>query len=193
MIRRNGPKLAIGLLLLTALVGLHVLTSLPNAPDIALETAASRERFPLDVALPDLQGKTVHLTDLRGKVVLINFWATWCYPCRAEMPSMHALYQNYRDKGFEILAISIDVQGKDVVAPFVDAYGLTFPILLDPGDVVSTRLQIRGIPTSYLLDKHGRIASVEIGIRDWNSTNMRRFLDGLLAEEGINDLSQVDR
>lgn len=193
MIRRNGPKLAIGLLLLAALVILQVLTSLPNAPDSAIETAESRELFPLDVVLPDLQGKTVRLIDLREKVVLINFWATWCYPCRAEMPSMHALYQDYRDKGFEILAISIDAQGKDVVAPFVEAYGLTFPILLDPGDVVSTRLQMRGIPTSYLLDKHGRIASVEIGIRDWNSTKMRRFLDVLLAEEGINDLSQVDR
>jgi len=193
MIRRNGPKLAIGLLLLTALVGLQVLTSRPNAPDIALETAESQELFPLDMALPNLQGKTVRLTDLREKVVLINFWATWCDPYRAEMPSMHALYQDYRDKGFEILAISIDAQGQDVVAPFVEAYGLTFPILLDPGDVVSTRLQMRGIPTSYLLDKQGRIASIEIGTRDWNSHNMRRFLDLLLAEEGINDLLQVDR
>jgi thiol-disulfide isomerase/thioredoxin len=142
MIRRNGPKLAIGLLLLTALVGLQVLTSSPNAPDIALETAESRELFPLDMALPNLQGKTVRLTDLREKVVLINFWATWCDPCRAEMPSMHALYQDYRDKGFEILAISIDVQGKDVVAPFVDAYGLTFPILLDP-DLPTSTLDFR--------------------------------------------------
>jgi thiol-disulfide isomerase/thioredoxin len=94
------------------------------------------------MALPNLQGKTVRLTDLREKVVLINFWATWCDPCRAEMPSMHALYQDYRDKGFEILAISIDVQGKDVVAPFVDAYGLTFPILLDP-DLPTSTLDFR--------------------------------------------------
>ena len=97
---------------------------------------------------------------------------------------MNALYQDYRDQGFEILAISIDVQGKDGVASFVDDYDLAFPILLDPDNVVSTRLRSRGIPTSYLLDKQGRIAGVEVGPRDWNSSKMRLLLDRLLAEDG---------
>ena len=125
----------------------------------------------------------MRLSDLRGKVVLINFWATWCYPCRTEMPSMEALYQDYRDQDFEILAISIDVKEQAVVVPFVEEFKLTFPVLLDPRNVVGTRLRMGGIPTSYLLDKHGRIAGLEVGPRDWNSQKMRRLLDQLLSEE----------
>ena len=187
--RHTGRKLAAAFLLVGAFGVLQYLASLPKAPGIAPEATQARDLFPLDFALPDLQGNTVRLSDLRGKVVLINVWATWCYPCRVEMPSMHALYQDYREKGFEILAISIDVQGKDVVAPFVAEYGLSFPVLLDPDNVVSTRLQGRGIPASYLLDKQGRIAGVEIGAKDWNSGKMRRLLDQLLAEDGSDTAS----
>ena len=96
---------------------------------------------------------------------------------------MNALYQTYRDKGFELLAISIDVFGKEAVAPFVAEYGLTFPVLLDPQDTVSSQLLGGGIPTSYVLDKRGRIAAVEVGTRDWNSERFRQLLDQLLAEE----------
>ena len=180
---RKGPKLAAALLLVGAFLFLQRMASLPKAPAIALETAQARGIFPVDFALPDLQGNSVRLSDLRGKVVLINFWATWCYPCRIEMPSMDALYQDYRDKGFEILAISIDVKETEVVVSFVEEYGLTFPVLLAPRNVVGRRLQVGGIPTSYLLDKHGRIAGLEIGPKDWNSKKMRRLLEQLLAEE----------
>jgi len=98
---------------------------------------------------------------------------------------MNALYQHYREKGLTILAISSDVQGKEVVAPFVVDYGLTFPILLDQRNTVGTRLGVRGIPTSYLLDKRGRIAGVEVGARNWNGNKVRQLLDRLLAEEGV--------
>ena len=176
-------KLAAGLLLFAAVGVLQYIASLPIAPAITPETARARKLFPLDFTLPDLQGNAVRLSDLRGKVVLINFWATWCYPCRTEMPSLEALYQDYWDQGFEILAIAIDVQGKAVVVPFVEAFKLTFPVLLAPHNDVGTRLQVSGIPTSYLLDKHGRIATREVGPRDWNSQKMRRLLDQLLREE----------
>lgn len=182
--RRKGLTLTAVLLVAGAYLLLQRLTSQPQAPAITLTAAQAREPFPVDVALPDLQGHTMRLAYRRGQVVLINFWATWCYPCRVEMPSMQALYQDYAEKGFEILAISIDVQGKAVVVPFIEAYGLTFPILLDPENAVSTMLQVRGIPTSYLLDKWGRVAEVAIGARDWNSNTMRRLLDQLLAEPG---------
>ncbi|MFQ5913772.1 MAG: peroxiredoxin family protein [Nitrospinota bacterium] len=138
----------------------------------------------MEFTLPDLEGKSLRLSDLRGQVVLINFWATWCPPCRAEMPSMNDLYKGYRDKGFEILAISSDVEGKRVVAPFVEKYGLTFPVLLDPKNDVGSRLQMRGIPSTFLLDKEGRIAGLEIGARNWNRSSLRQLLDGLLAEGG---------
>lgn len=177
-------KLIAALLLIGAFLFLRHITSAPKAPAIDLKTVQERGRFPFDFALPDLQGNTVRPSDLRGKVVLINIWATWCYPCRTEMPSMQALYQDYRDKGFEILAISIDVREKEAVIPFVEQYGLTFPVLLDPSNAVGERLLMRGIPTSYLLDKHGRIAGLEVGPKDWNSKKMRRLLEALLAEDG---------
>ncbi len=178
----KGLKLAAALLLVGAYLFLQHMASLPKAPAFALKTAQARRLFPVDFMLPDLQGHTVRLSDLRGKVVLINFWATWCYPCRAEMPSMDTLYRDYRDQGFEILAISIDVKEKAVVVAFVEEYRLSFPVLLDLRNVVGTRLQVGGIPTSYLLDKHGRIAGSEIGSKDWNCNKMRLRLEQLLAD-----------
>jgi peroxiredoxin len=182
-IPRPGLKATAVVLLVGAYLVLQWIASLPKVPGIAPEPAQDREPFPVDFTLPDLQGNAVSLSNLRGKVVLLNFWATWCYPCRIEMPSMQALYQDYRDQGFTILAISSDVKGEDVVAPFVAEYGLTFPVLLDPGNVVGTRLRVPGIPMSYLLDKHGRIAGTEIGARNWHSTTMLRLLESLLREE----------
>jgi cytochrome c biogenesis protein CcmG/thiol:disulfide interchange protein DsbE len=182
-IPRPSLKVTTVLLLVGAYLGLQWIASLPKAPAIVPEPAPDREPFPLDFKLPDLQGNTVRLSDLRGKVVLLNFWATWCVPCRTEMPSMQALYEDYRDQGFTILAISSDVQGEEVVAPFVAEYGLTFPVLLDLENVVGTRLRVQGIPMGYLLDKHGRIAGTEIGAKNWHSATMQRLLDRLLAEE----------
>jgi peroxiredoxin len=177
-------KLTTILLLVAAYLLLQRLGYLLRAPAIAPEAPQARELFPMDFTLPDLQGQAVRLSELRGQVVLLNFWATWCPPCRAEMPSMNALYKDYREKGFEILAISSDAGSKEIVAPFVEKYGLTFPVLLDPRNVVGSRVGVRGIPTSYLLDKQGRIAGVEVGARNWNRTRGRRLLDRLLAEEG---------
>ncbi len=172
------------LLLLAMYLLLQRMGYLLSAPAISAGEARERLPFSVDFTLPDLDGKSVRLSDLRGRVVLINFWATWCPPCRAEMPSMNDLYKDYRDKGLEILAISIDVDGRRVVAPFVEKYGLTFPVLLDPKMDVGSRIQVRGIPSTYLLDKQGRVAGLEVGPRDWNRSSLRRLLDELLAEEG---------
>ena len=181
---RKRLHVAAGLLLVGAYVFLQWQASLPTAPAIAPEATQIRKPFSVDFTLPDLQDRSTRLSELHGQVVLVNFWATWCYPCRVEIPSMHALYQDYRTKGFEILAIASDVQGKDVVVPFAKEYGLTFPVLLDPQNVVATRLRVHGIPTSYLLDKQGRIAGLEMGSKNWNSAKFRQLLDNLLAEAG---------
>ena len=158
------------------------LASRPKSPAIASKAPQVRKPFPVDFTLPDLQGNSIRFSDFRGQVVFVNFWATWCYPCRAEMPSMEALYQSYRHKGFTILAISSDLQSSEAVAPFVRAYNLTFPVLLDPDNVVGTRLQVRGIPTSYLLDKQGHLTGMELGAKNWHSANMRQLIEALLAE-----------
>lgn len=181
---RKGLHVAAVLLLVGAYLLLQHIASLPQAPTGTPEATQTRKPFPVDFALPDLQERTIRLSDLRGQVVLVNFWATWCYPCRTEMPSMHALYQDYRPKGFEILAIASDVRGKDIVAPFIEEYRFTFPVLVDAQNVVGTRLLVQGIPTSYLLDKQGRIAGLEMGAKNWNSAKFRRLLDDLLAEGG---------
>jgi peroxiredoxin len=180
---RKGVHLVAALLLIGAYLFLQHMASRPKTPNLTSEGAQARKPFPVDFALPNLQGQTVRLSDLYGQVVLLNFWASWCYPCRTEIPSMNALYQDYQSKGFTILAIASDVQGHDTVAPFAKDYALTFPVLLDPHNVVGTRLQVLGIPTSYVLDKQGRIAAIEMGAKDWNSARVRRLLDRLLAEE----------
>ncbi len=175
-------KLTTVMLLVIAYLLLQRLGYFLSAPAISPGEVQTRKAFPLDFTLPDLHGQTIRLSDLRGQVVLINFWATWCPPCRAEMPSMHALYQDYQKKGFEILAITGDVEGKRIVAPFIEKRGFTFPVLLDPRGVVGGRLRVRGIPASYLLDKQGRIVGVEVGARNWNRAEARQLLDRLLAE-----------
>lgn len=143
-----------------------------------------REPFGVDFSLPTLRGETLRLADLRGQVVLVNVWATWCYPCRAEMPAMAALYRRYREdreRAFTILAVSNDRQGREVVAPFVESHKLPFPILLDATNSLGVQLNIPGIPTSYLLDQQGRVVLHEAGQRDWNHPDMHRLLDTLLA------------
>lgn len=178
----RGWKIVAVIVLIGVYFLLQYLASQPQSPAMIPKALQARQPFPVDFTLPDLQGNSIRLSDFRGQVVLVNFWATWCYPCRAEMPSMQALYQDYHHKGFTILAIASDVQGAEVVAPFVQEYKLTFPILLDPENVVGTRLQVRGIPMSYLLDKHARITGMELGAKNWQSPSMRQLIDALLAE-----------
>ena len=181
-VSRKGLKIVAAIVLLGAYGVLQYLATRPKAPAMALKGPLIRTLFPFDFTLPDMHRNTVRLADFRGQVVLVNFWATWCYPCRTEMPSMEAVYQEYKQRGFTILAISSDVHGSDAVAPFVQESALTFPILLDPQNVVGTRLQVRGIPMSYLLDKQGRIAGMELGAKNWHSAKMRQLIDQLLGE-----------
>ncbi len=136
-----------------------------------------------DFALPDLAGQTVRLSDFRGKrAVFLNFWATWCPPCRAEMPTMERAYQAYGEKGLEILAISIDAGAPDEVAAFMKELTLSFPALLDPRAEVSALYRIPGIPATVLIDREGVIRSVEIGYRDWYSAESRKRLETLLGD-----------
>ena len=130
--------------------------------------------------LIDLEGKWLSLSDYKGKVVLLNFWATWCGPCRVEMPSMEVLYQEFKKDGFEILAISSDHQGSIVTRPFVEAQALTFPILHDADYRVSGTYGIRTLPMSYLVDRQGILRHRVFGARDWNSKEAWVFIEELL-------------
>lgn len=175
-------KVLAGVILLGTLIVLRHVTSLPERDELALIPWHDRRPFTVDFTLPNLQGDNVTLSDQHGKVVLLNFWATWCHPCRVEMPSINDLFEHFRAKSFLVMAVASDTQGKDVVAPFAEHYALTFPILLDPQDVVGRRLQLPGIPATYVIDKQGRIAVAAFGAKDWNSPSMHRLINTLLAE-----------
>jgi len=185
VVRGKGFRIAAVVLLVVAYLGIYKMVAMLRDPAITLPAPEERAPFRVDVPLPDVQGHLVRLSDLRGRPVLVNIWATWCYPCREEMPSMNALYKDYSAKGLAIAAIAMDEGGKPVVAPFIQAYGLTFPVLLDPQDIVGRQLQVPGIPASYLLDKQGRVViGLVIGAHDWNSRKIRHLIEQLLAEEG---------
>jgi peroxiredoxin len=170
-------------IMIAAIAGLYWITSKRGARVFAPIPVEQRELFGLDVSLPTLQGDMLRLADLRGQVVLLNVWATWCYPCRAEMPAMAALYRRYGPHpGFTIVAVANDPQGREVVKPFAEAHDLPFPILLDATNSLAVQLELPGIPTSYLLDQQGRIVLREVGQRDWNHPDMHRLLDVLLAD-----------
>lgn len=168
-------------LMLALAVGLFWMLVQREPPMFSLIPAEQRVPLGFDDPLPTLGGEMRYLAELRGQVVLLNVWATWCYPCRAEMPAMAALYHRYRGRGFTLVAVANDVQGRDVVEPFAKEHDLPFPILLDPHQILTQRLNVPGLPTSYLLDQEGRIALYEVGQRDWNHTDMHQLLDALLG------------
>ena len=131
---------------------------------------------------PGLDRKTVSLSDCRGKVVLVNIWATWCRPCVDEMPSMQKLYQEFKDDDFEILAVSIDAPGAGVVAPFMQKYNLTFPALLDSEGTIRESYGATGIPESFIIDRRGILIKKIIGAADWSTPEVFRFFGNLLQK-----------
>ena len=116
-----------------------------------------------DFSLTDLSGQTVQLSDYEGQVVLINAWATWCPPCRAEMPALNAYYQAHAANGFVILAVNAGDTAEDASA-FAQDYGLTFPVLLDPNMQVLNGLNIHSFPTSILIGRDGAVKDIHIGM-----------------------------
>ncbi len=133
-----------------------------------------------DFALPGMDGKTVRLSDFRGKVVFLNFWATWCPACRVEMPAMETVHRRLRDRGFAVLAVAVDVKGKKTVAPFLKEYGLTFPILLDPKNAVMDRYRVTLIPTTFLIGPRGEFLGKVIGPKEWDGKSATRLFESLL-------------
>lgn len=129
------------------------------------DIAAPQAGFPApDFTLKTPAGESYTLSELRGSAVLVNLWATWCPPCRAEMPAMQALYEEYRAQGFVVLAVNATNQDNPLeIAPFVNQYGLTFPILLDETGEVSRAYALRSLPSSYFIGRDGRIDEVVIG------------------------------
>ena len=158
----------------------HVQATLDDpqfAAAVAKIEADNERRQQADFTLTELGGKTWTLKEQRGKVVVLNFWATWCPPCRKEMPDLETLYQQFKDQGLVILAISDEDAGK--VQPFIAQQKVTYPILLDPGRKVNELFQIEGIPKTFVYDRNGKLVAQSIDMR-----TRRQFLE-MLAQAGL--------
>ncbi len=151
-----------------------------------------KELFPVEVGAkaPDFKAYTLDsvpkqksLADYRGKVLMINVWATWCLPCRVEMPSIEALNKEYAPKGLKIVAVSIDDPGTDsTIRAFVKQYGLTFEVLHDPQAKISDAYDITGYPETFIVGKDGVIRRKLMSATNWNAPEARALVDRLLAE-----------
>jgi cytochrome c biogenesis protein CcmG, thiol:disulfide interchange protein DsbE len=130
------------------------------------------------LSMPD--NRPVSLADFKGKVVFLNFWATWCKPCEEEMPGMERLYRQYKDKGLVVLAISEDAEGAPVVNPFVKKHNLTFPIGLDPKMAIAGLYGVWAVPATFVIDRSGQRAFFANGPRDWGGPAAQAFFESLL-------------
>lgn len=130
----------------------------------------------------DFSGKERYLSEYRGKVVFLNIWATWCPPCKEEMPSMEYLYNSLKGPNFEMLAISIDREGISVVKPFMEKLKLSFPILLDTRGKIANLYKITGVPETFIIDGRGVIAEKVIGARNWSDSKhwekLKKLVEG---------------
>lgn len=172
-------------LVLVALVSLASLFIVSTASagdlfaDLNLIVPRQSSRAP-EFTVPRLGSGSLSLKELRGQLVFLNFWATWCLPCKEEMPSMERLYQRYKERGFTIAAISLDSGSTTAVASFVKELGLTYPIGLDPKLEVANRYTVRALPSSFLIDRTGNTVVIALGPRDWDSAGARAVIESLL-------------
>ena len=151
-----------------------------------VEQVAAGSRAPNYVAVNLATGDSVAIRDhYRGHVTLVNIWATWCGPCRVEMPSMQALYDSLGNRGFRIAAVSIDQDPPDVVRQFASGLGLKFDILQDRRGEIQQAYQTTGVPESFLLDTTGTIMKRVIGAENWASAANRSLIRRLLGEPAV--------
>jgi thiol-disulfide isomerase/thioredoxin len=193
----RAPVLAFLVLILALMLSVAFLliraerSTVDQAPVAAEQTplghfvpAASPQPAP-PVNFTDLAGKTAHLSDFAGKVVLLNLWATWCAPCRHEMPSLERLQARFSDK-LAVVPISQDLGGNKVIAPFISKLGLAkLNVYLDPKSTVGQAFKVEGLPSSFLIDRHGRVLGRVEGEAKWDSSKMLAVIEPFLASDDI--------
>jgi peroxiredoxin len=178
----RGVKIALGATALGVVAGVGLVALGNRGPKLAP-----------DFAVTDLAGHAVRLSALRGNVVVLNVWTTWCPPCRDEMPSMERLYTQLRGKGFQLLAVSQDEEGKRAVEPFVKELKLSFPVLVDPERQVGERYGVWGYPETFVIDRNGYVVERVIGPREWDAPEQVRALEALIAAEAGPDAASAQR
>ena len=141
----------------------------------AATVKADKDRKPApDFALKDADGKVVHLSDYRGKVVLLDFWATWCGPCKIEIPWFMDMQRQNKDRGFEVVGVAMDDEGWEAVKPFVSKIGVNYRVVIGNDTTAQLYGGVDALPTTFLIDRTGRIAAVHIGL-----TSKKDFEDGV--------------
>jgi peroxiredoxin len=139
----------------------------------SLKSEKERKSAP-EFALKDANGHTVHLSDYKGKVILLDFWATWCGPCKIEIPWFKDFERENKDKGFAVLGVAMDQDGWDVVKPFAHQLGINYRIVMGDDSIAELYGGVEALPTTFLIDREGRIAAVHVGL-----TSKRDFEDGI--------------
>ena len=182
-VRRVNPKSILLIILIIGGIGIIALLQTKNASFNQSGINRSVKGVPApNFTLPDLDGKMINLADYKGKVVLLNIWATWCAPCVKEMPSMEKLYQELKDEGLEILAVSIDETGSEAVRPFMEKHKLNFPALTDTEGKTKTLYQTTGVPESFIIDRDGIIVEKIIGPREWATPGAINYFRSLIQK-----------
>jgi peroxiredoxin len=138
----------------------------------------SRQKAAEDFTVTMVDGSSFRLSEHRGKTVLLNFWATWCPPCREEMPALERLHRQHKDRGLVLVAISIDTDAK-LVPPYVKASKLTFPIGLDPKADIANKYGVRALPSSFVIDRQGTMAGLALGPRVWDNAAAHALVEAL--------------
>jgi peroxiredoxin len=177
----------LGLLIIVALVLLALRFQKPGSGNPELESDLGQFKPQAGYLAPrftlrNLKGNLEGLDDHSGKVIVVNFWATWCVPCVKEMPSFEALYRRYRSKGLTLLAISLDKDGSSKVQEFVDKYKLSFPVLMDTDGIAEKLYPSFTIPFTYVIDKQGRVAARVDGAKDWGASETFKAVEYLLNQ-----------
>ena len=184
----------LALALSTASIVATACSQQPEAADSAVVKPVEARRAAPDFELKDPDGRTVRLSDYRGKVVLLNFWATWCGPCRIEIPWFIEFERNLKHKGFAVIGVSLDEGGWDVVKPYLRQIGVNYRVLLGDDRVATLYGGVDSLPTTFLIDREGRIAAVHVGLV--SKKVYREGIDALLGDSasvqssGVSEVSE---
>ena len=162
-------------------IGLSVIKSrLSGPPPVAAQEVAVGSVLP-DFTLETFQGKSIQASQLRSKVTLINFWATWCSACMIEMPSIVKIRGAYHDRGFEVAAVNVDENPETVLPPTLKRLAITFPVFLDPSGHLSELFDVHAIPLTVIMDKNRKVLLMESGEEDWDGPEFRAKLEKWLG------------
>jgi peroxiredoxin len=184
--RRAMWRLASRVLVLLACAALPAGAAPAGAPDDpprALDLIKpNRQQQAKDFNVAALEGGKLRLADLRGKVVFLNLWATWCPPCKEEMPAMERLWQRYKGQGLVVIALSMDSAGAKVVKPFIEQAKYTYRVGLDPKMEIAELYGARSVPSTFIIDRNGVLRGIALGPREWDGQASFAYFDALLKD-----------